>query len=33
MTAYIGWLLSAWAIGYIIGFKVRWVRNAVMAST
>lgn len=33
MSLYIGWLMGAWALGYAVGFKVRWVRNAVLAST
>lgn len=32
MTTYVAFFLSAWAIGYVIGFKVRMIRLSVLAA-
>lgn len=31
MTTYVGVFLLAWAIGYVLGFKVRMIRMALTA--
>jgi hypothetical protein len=32
MTSYVAIFLAAWAIGYVLGFKVRMVRSALYAA-
>lgn len=32
MTTYVAIFLAAWAVGYVLGFKVRMIRSALYAA-